>query len=120
MERVVDQILEQSKDNAVIIIQSDHGSRSSDIRGVITHGGLPDQTLVWERSSILNAYHLPDMCKSSNLYPSVTPVNTFRLIFNSCLGANFEMLEDKTYWSSHERPFDFTEIEELVLSAGNS
>ena len=120
MERVVDQILEQSKDSAVIIIQSDHGSRSSDTREVIAFGGPPDRTLVWERSSILNAYHLPDMCKSSDLYPSITPVNTFRLIFNSCLGANFEYLEDKTYWSSHERPYDFTEIEKLVLAAGNS
>ena len=45
---------------------------------------------------ILNAYHLPDKGRSS-IYPTITPVNTFRLLFNEYFGANFEILEDKNY-----------------------
>ena len=115
IEDAIDHILERAKDSSVIIIQSDHGSRFSDIREVIATGGQPDQTLVWERSSILNTYHLPKMCESNGLYQTITPVNTFRLVFNSCLGTEFEYLEDETYWSSHKRPYDFTKLEHLPI-----
>ena len=33
------------------------------------------------------------------LYPSITPVNTFRLVFNCYFGASYPLQEDITYWS---------------------
>ena len=44
----------------------------------------------------MNAYHLPDG-GNALLYPSITPINTFRVIFNHYLGADFELLEDSSY-----------------------
>ena len=45
---------------------------------------------------ILNAYYFPDADKSV-LYPSITPVNTFRLLFNIYFDGNLELLPDKNY-----------------------
>ncbi len=89
---VIEDILAQSVVDPIIIIQGDHGPDSTRERNV------HNKELQWEeRSGILNAYHLPKYC-SSGLYPSITPVNSFRLVFDRCLGTNFGLLEDKT-WS---------------------
>ncbi len=45
---------------------------------------------------ILNAYYLPGVDKDI-LYPSITPVNSFRLIFNLYFDTNFELLPDENY-----------------------
>ena len=98
----------------MIVIQGDHGTEITDTRRVVSLGGEPDDTLIHERSSILNVYHLPDVCESGNLYKSINPVNSFLLIFDSCWGTEFGLLEDETYWSSYNRPYDFTPIDEVV------
>jgi hypothetical protein len=46
---------------------------------------------------ILNAYYLPQ--GADQLYPSISPVNSFRLVFNSYFGTNFPLLEDVSYQS---------------------
>ena len=110
----VDYILENNKTGSVIVIQGDHGTEITDTRKVVAYGGDPDDTLIHERSSILNVYHLPEMCKPGNLYKSISPVNTFRVIFDSCWGTEFGLLEDESYWSTYDRTFDFTPIEDVV------
>ena len=37
---------------------------------------------------------MPD-CKTEP-YSTITPINTFRLVLNSCFGQDFEYIEDKT------------------------
>ena len=91
VEEAVDEILERSSTEPVIIIQADHGQSnySGDVNNL--------NRLAFDAGSlILNAYYLPEYCRSS-LYPTITPVNTFRLVFNECLGADFDLLEDRTY-----------------------
>lgn len=110
----VDTILKSNKKNSVIVIQGDHGTAFSDTRDVLFPGGDPDDALIHERSGILNMYHLPETCEPGNLYKSISPVNTFRVIFNSCWGTDFSLLEDKTYWSSYNLPYDFKSIKEVV------
>jgi hypothetical protein len=44
------------------------------------------------------------------LYPTITPVNTFRLIFNAYFGGNYEMLEDISYFSPVPNLYDFSEM----------
>jgi hypothetical protein len=78
MLNVVDQILEKSSTPPIIIIQGDHGFWS----GV----NLP----------ILNAYYLPGDI-GNLLYPSISPINTFRLIFNQYFGADIGLVEDASY-----------------------
>ncbi len=46
--------------------------------------------------SILNAYYLPGF-DQSKLYKSVSPVNSFRLVFNHYFGTKYPLLEDETF-----------------------
>ena len=84
IEGVVDALLEKSEVPPIIILQSDHGLRPG-------HQGVkvgPDE---WRK--ILNAMYLPGM-DYSEIPESISPVNTFRLIFNHYFGAEYEILPD--------------------------
>jgi len=80
------------KDNfPIIILQGDHGPRS------MTYMWNPDKTYLKEAYSILNAYYLPSNGNKA-LYESITPVNTFRLVFNLYFGESYNLLEDRSYY----------------------
>jgi hypothetical protein len=79
LEKMVDQILSHPGPKPIIIIQADHGFLYSG-NGV----------------QILNAYYLPDGGEKK-LYPTITPVNTFRVIFDQYFGAHLALLPDKSY-----------------------
>jgi hypothetical protein len=64
---IIDGILERSAVPPVIVLQGDHGS--------------PELRTDGRRMDILNGYHLPGD-GSRRLYPTVTPVNSFRIIFD--------------------------------------
>ena len=78
----------------IIIIQGDHGLFSSN--------------LDW-RFGILNAYYLPG--HNDLLYPKITPVNTFRLIFNSYFGTDYQLLPDISYYSDLPYLYNFSPVE---------
>ncbi len=75
----LDAILQRSTTPPIIILQGDHGP------GAYLHWGSLESTLPAERFGILNAYYFPDG-DYSLLYPSISPVNSFRVIFNQFLG----------------------------------
>ena len=54
-----------------------------------------------DRVKILNAYYLPDGGNKA-LYPTITPVNTFRVIFNTYFGGNYELLPDVSRYSQNK------------------
>jgi hypothetical protein len=86
---IIKAILSKSTTRPIIIIQGDHS-----------------YTWSQDRNKILNAYFLPDG-GDSKLYPSITPVNTFRLVFDIYFGGNYPILPDIVYYSRNERPYDF-------------
>ena len=104
----VDAILADSKTPPIIIIQSDHGPGSH------LHLGSLEQTLPAERFSILNAYYFPDQDYTS-LYPSISPVNSFRVVLNQFFDGNYELLPDQHYYSKWNFPFDFVQVTDLSL-----
>lgn len=101
----VDAILDRSPQPPVIIIQGDHGSRAH------TDFDRPEATYLRESLAILNAYHLPGDGRRL-LYPTISPVNTFRLIFKHYLGADLELFDDRSAWSTWRRPYNFIPFDE--------
>ena len=85
----VDRILKDEEEPPVIILQGDHGFRR-----------LPPDHPAQQRvvSSILNAYYLPPTAGELP-GPSISPVNSFRLVFNGYLGGRFGYLPDESYYS---------------------
>lgn len=93
---LIENILKDSEKPPIIIIQGDHGPRRIEGADREKH-----------RLRILNAYYFPENIRDE-IYSTITPVNTFRLLFNSLVEADFPLLEDVSYWSRRDAPFDFT------------
>ena len=98
-------ILSQSKEPPIIILQADHGP------GSMLDWEDPYSTDLRERLSILNAYYLPDE-GSADLYDDITPVNTFRVILDRYFGTDYGLLPDKSYFSTWSRPYAFIDVTE--------
>lgn len=100
-------ILSQSERTPMIIIQSDHGLTPNESWG-------NTERFVRLRGRILNAYFVPPQMREK-LYPSITPVNSFRLLFKTVFGAPIELLEDRIYYSHYEKqPYVFTEVTSVL------
>lgn len=88
------EIIAKSKIPPVIILMGDHGP-----------SGVPSKDNPQLRMSILNAYYVNDAAKQ-DLYPTITPVNSFRVVFNNYFGTDYPLLEDVAYHAG--RFADFT------------
>jgi hypothetical protein len=97
IEDLVSEILANSPRPPIIIIQSDHGP--SVVSSV-------NSDRLSQRTAILNAYFLPDECER-HLYDSITPVNSFRVVFNCVFGADLPLLEDTVFFRSWPRVTDY-------------
>ncbi len=119
IEKLIDEILAKSKKPPIIIVQSDEGPFKIDEMNLDGEGR--DWTKVSDEAvkthmGILNAYYLPGF-DYKKLYPSITPVNTFRLIFNYYFGTNLKNLPDKNYFIPNiDRPYNFLEITDTLRS----
>lgn len=98
--QVVDEILSRSPTQPVIIIQADHGSRFIPLPNP---GERPSDLFVRDWFGNLNAIYLPEYCRGG-FYPTMSSVNTFRLVFDQCLGTSFGLLEDKSFYGPDEVP----------------
>lgn len=101
--------------NSIIIIQSDHGTLSSSEGKKGLHDVRPE--VIKERTRNYSAIYLPEYCDRTQLYDSMTPVNTFRVIFNSCFDTEYGLLEDIVYYdrSGPAGYQNFKDVSDIVL-----
>jgi len=112
IEQAITSILEQSETAPIIILQSDHGP------GLGVDWDEPSPASLADRRSILNAYYFPDGCDAL-LYNEITPVNSFRVLFNCYFNGSFEMLAEETYLhvsegDKYKTPVQFIPVSNLV------
>jgi hypothetical protein len=111
------------------------GDRQPIIVLAADEGPLPDRfaghqdTFDWEQATddevarkfrILNSFYLPGV-ESDELYPSISPVNTFRLIFNEYFDTDLPLLDDRSFvFVNGLQLYDHFEITERLAGNGDS
>jgi hypothetical protein len=113
VQAAVDEILSNSQRPTVVVLQGDHGP------GSMLDWSRPENTSFEERLSVLNAYYLPGGGET-RLYPGITPVNTFRVIFNHYFDTHLQLFDDKSYFSTADRPYAFMDVSDAVGADTNT
>jgi hypothetical protein len=103
VEKMILSILARSERPPIIILQGDHGP------GMQLDYESAANTNMQERLGILNAYFLPGY-PEDQLPSTITPVNSFRLIFAHYFGADLPLLPDRSYYSTWSQPFNFLDV----------
>lgn len=103
----LDNILAGPGPKPIIVIQGDHGPKMG-----LDQTEL-EKTNVGECFPILNAYLVPDSVREE-LYPEITPVNSFRTLFRTLFEDDLPNLEDRSWYSPYGRPLEFTEVTERI------
>jgi hypothetical protein len=107
----VNTILANSPSEPIIILQGDHAPHD--------FGITKDEPCTPSHYAILNAIYFPK-ANRAGFYESMTPVNTFRVVFDTFFGANLARLADKSYLTVGSFSIDFangaSDAQSCVLS----
>jgi hypothetical protein len=93
MLEAIDTIMANSETPPIIIIQGDHGPWLQ-----------PENKRFWN----LTAIYFPE--HKDKLYSTITPVNIFRLVFDTYFGGKYDILDDVSYFSPVPKLYDFREV----------
>lgn len=104
---VVDALLKAPGQKPIILIQGDHGPKLHMDQDSV------ERTDVNEVFPILSAYFVPPEVRQK-LYPSISPVNSFRVVFNEQFGQELPLLKDRSFYSPWEKPLVFVEVTDTL------
>jgi hypothetical protein len=101
IKELVNSFLADKDTPPIIVLQSDEGISTTEFTLMTKNQfnvelDIPPE-LIRQRACVLNAVYLPDG-NNIGLYPSVSSVNIFRLIFNHYFDTDYEILPDKFYF----------------------
>jgi hypothetical protein len=115
LRTLIDELLEVSEVPPIIILQADEGPFSIVdpwLGEEATEAGLK------VKMGILNAYYLPGV-DYEVLHPSMTPVNSFRLVFDLYFGTTLGLLPDRCYAYDEGYPnkgrYKFIEVTDRLI-----
>ena len=91
-------LIDESTNSPVIVLQGDH----SYVQGE-------------DRNKVLNAYYLPEG-GNDMITPDFSPVNTFRLIFNTYFSEDLEIFPNIAYRPREGSPYQFDVLPESCVS----
>lgn len=102
-------LVDEKGHEAAIVIQADHGP------GTQLNWDSYDATNHRERLGILLAYRAPDGAGS---LPGevLSPVNLYRALINRSLGTELPLVENRSYFSTWDRLYDFEQVPDSLLS----
>lgn len=103
----VDKIMAQSKRPLVIVLQSDHGDDK------YLDWSAPTAEGVDIRSANFTAIYFSDGAYEE-LYPTITPVNIFRVVLNHWFGTQYPLLQDQIFFHEHTVMTPFNSMPEFL------
>lgn len=121
IEQVLDRLFDgPDEQDPIVILQADEGmypTRWLEMNtGYAQRPTAPGQTAdeLREKYGILNAVYIPG-ARAGAIPEHLTPVNTFRIVFNEAFGTSLPLLPDRRYiFRDDRRRYDFTDITEQV------
>lgn len=122
IEDLVDNLLDVPESEApIVVIQADEGPYPPHTKADSGFDWLQATgSELREKFLILNAFYLPGGHDGA-LYPSISPVNTFRVVFNEYFGTDLPLAEDKTYLHrSPDELYDYVEVTDRLRGRGES
>lgn len=120
LQETIDGILKTSSHPPIILLQADEGAKfiASRINPAESWKDAKKEQLQM-KFPILSAYYLPGVTTAA-IYKEMTPVNSFRTIFNLYFSANLPLLPDKNYiYLDAKHLYDFVEVTDTLKNKTN-
>jgi hypothetical protein len=121
IEQIVTELQAAPGPAPIIVLQSDEGpyppafDRRTDDKG-LSWGRTSDLEL-GRKLRILNALYLPGD-PTTQPYPTITPVNTFRMMLNGYFGGSLPLVPDRTYdFRDVDHPYRFEDVTDRLRGA---
>jgi len=121
LRETVDGILAFSRRPPVILLLGDHGPASRWIANWKRTGSFEtdDPATIAERMAIFLALYVPEG-DGGAVYPEITPVNIFPLVFERCFDAPARLQRDHSFFSTYDQWSLFRNVDDITGLAAAS